>query len=132
MKRLIALMLIVLALAAGCSQAKQSQAPAFTTITAADLYQRVKAGEKLLIVDVRTEEEWKGDGHIESARLIPLQSLPDGAKALSKNQEIYVICRSGNRSLQAVQILSDAGFKKLVNVSEGMQGWVKAGGPIVK
>jgi len=130
--------LIAAGVLAGCASAPaqptqtQAQTQAkYVNITAEDLYKRVKAGEKPLIVDVRTQEEWQA-GHIDIAKLIPLQSLPDGAKALDKNQEIVLICRSGNRSAQAAELLAAAGFTKLVNVTGGMQSWEKLGAPMVK
>lgn len=139
MKRMMAALLIGLALVTGCGGATSSPAAptgaakpaAVAKLTAEDLLKKVQAGEKLQIVDVRTEEEWAA-GHIEGAKLITLQSLPDGAKGLKKTDEIILICRSGNRSTQAAQILVSAGFTNLVNVTDGMTGWEKAGGPVVK
>lgn len=139
MKRMIAALLVGLALVTGCGGAASSpSAPAgdakpaaVAKLTAAELLKKVKAGEKLLIVDVRTEEEYAA-GHVDGAKLITLQSLPDGAKGLSKKDEIILICRSGNRSTQAAQLLVAAGFTNLVNITDGMTGWEKAGGPVVK
>lgn len=144
MKRYLAASLLALVLLAGCSKAEPKEtapaatgAPAaspkaqFATMTAADLLKKVQAGEKLTIVDVRNDDEYKA-GHIAGTILIPLPTIPDGAKALTKDQEIILICRSGNRSGQAAQLLAAAGYTKLVNVTDGMQGWEKAGGPVAK
>ncbi|MDF2629992.1 MAG: sulfurtransferase [Symbiobacteriaceae bacterium] len=139
MKRTLAALLVGLTVLTGCGGATPSQqAPAAAAksaevgkITAAELLKKVQAGEKLLIVDVRTEEEFQA-GHIEGAKLVTLQSLPDGAKGLGKADQIILICRSGNRSTQAAQLLVAAGFTNLVNVTDGMTAWEKAGGPVVK
>jgi rhodanese-related sulfurtransferase len=50
---------------------------------------------------------------------------------LPKNQEILVVCQSGNRSLSATRQLTSAGFNA-VNVRGGMMAWSHAGLPVSK
>lgn len=81
----------------------------------------------LVILDVRTAEELTGDlGAIPGVIHIPVQELDKRANELDKykDKEIKVICRSGNRSKQACNILSGKGFKP-VNVSGGMKAFRK-------
>lgn len=40
-----------------------------------------------------------------------------------KDEPIYIICRSGNRSAQAAQILSDRGYTEVYDVTDGMIAW---------
>jgi phage shock protein E len=72
---------------------------------------------KLLIIDVRTVEEWNG-GHIEGAILIPYDQIGKGISAVAKDksQRIYVYCRSGRRSTIAGGTLVKMGYKDVVNL----------------
>lgn len=64
-----------------------------------------------VIVDVRRQNEYDA-GHIPGAILIPNESIRDTQpEALpDQNQIILIYCRSGNRSKQAAQKLSDMGY----------------------
>ncbi len=87
--------------------------------------------KKPLILDVRTPNEYYS-GHIEGAKLIPLQQLDARISELNayKNKDILVYCRSGNRSTVASQILIKNGFSKLHNLRPGIRGWEAAGNKI--
>ena len=76
------------------------------------------------IVDVREPDEFNGAlGHVEGAKLLPLGNLPEKMKQLNHTKPIVVICRSGARSAQATQVLANAGFDKVANLSGGMLRW---------
>lgn len=75
-----------------------------------------------LILDVREAAEY-AFGHIEDAKSIPMGELELRLEELDKNEEIYVICRSGNRSDLAAQLLANNGFTKVYNVPQGMNEW---------
>ena len=81
-----------------------------------------------LVLDVREDEEWQA-GHIEGAVHIPLGQLSARYQEVGRDQELYVICRSGNRSNLAAQALAGAGWDAR-NISDGMQGWAAAGRPM--
>jgi rhodanese-related sulfurtransferase len=83
-----------------------------------------------IILDVRTPGEWV-DGHIPDATLIPLEELPNRLSELPADEEIVVICRSGNRSAQARDILLGAGFESVTSVTGGMNQWSANGFPVV-
>ncbi len=70
-----------------------------------------------LIIDVRTEAEWKG-GHIEGAILIPYEKIGEkiGAIAKDKSQRIYLYCRTGRRSKIAEESLNKLGYKNIINL----------------
>jgi len=140
-KRLLAALLLFGALLTGCSSPKQepatappaeSKAPAqpITDITVDDLLKRVQAGEKLMIIDVREQNEWD-EGHIEGATLMPLGNIDKQITSVAKDQEVILICRSGNRSYQAARLLADMGYTNIKNVAGGMNAWSKIG-PVVK
>ena len=75
-----------------------------------------------LILDVREEAEY-AFGYIEGAQSIPMGELENRLEELDKNQEIYVICRTGRRSSLAAQKLVEKGFAKVFNVLPGMDSW---------
>ncbi|MGE5704766.1 MAG: rhodanese-like domain-containing protein [Clostridia bacterium] len=74
------------------------------------------------IVDVRTPEEF-AEGHIEGAQLIPLQELEGRLKELKTDQAYLIVCRSGNRSAQASELLAKNGFTTIYNMTGGMNEW---------
>lgn len=77
---------------------------------------------KGLILDVREEAEF-AFGHIAGAKSIPMGELETRLSELDKEQEIYVICRTGKRSDMAAQKLASHGFTKVFNVLPGMTSW---------
>lgn len=90
------------------------------TITNEEVIDRASNGG--FILDVREEAEFTF-GHIEGAKSIPLGELEERLDELDKEQEIYVICRTGKRSDLAAQKLSQKGFTKVYNVLPGMGSW---------
>tara|TARA_B100000780_G_scaffold65500_1_gene43033 strand:+ start:224 stop:541 length:318 start_codon:yes stop_codon:yes gene_type:complete len=68
----------------------------------------------VLVIDVRTQGEWDS-GHLENAQHIEWQNILELAETASKDQEIYLYCRSGNRSGRAAKILKDNGFEQAIN-----------------
>jgi len=82
-----------------------------------------------LLLDVRTQDEW-AEGHIAGSLLIPLDDLPDRLNELPRDEDIVVVCRSGNRSKEGTAILRDAGFDRLTCMTGGIQAWVAAGYPV--
>lgn len=90
--------------------------------TGVELQTRLARGERPLLIDVRTKAEFDA-GHIPGARLLPLDRLPESAASLDPQTEIVLICRSGNRSMQAYRYLERLGFKHLCNLDGGMLDW---------
>jgi rhodanese-related sulfurtransferase len=76
------------------------------------------------ILDVREPDEFSGPlGHIHGAKLIPLGVLPTRIAELSKDKPVVAVCRAGGRSAQALNVLSQAGFKNVANLPGGMLRW---------
>ena len=71
-------------------------------------------GISLTIIDVRTEAEWK-TGHLDGAIHIEWQDILQLSSEISKDEDIYLYCRSGNRSGKATKILADAGYINALN-----------------
>jgi len=76
-------------------------------------------------IDVRTPEEYAG-GHAARAENVPLDTLTVNFDRLEKNEPVYIICQTGNRSRQAAGILKEAGFNNVLNVTGGTVAWQAA------
>ena len=87
-----------------------------TDVEASDIENLVKNKEFLL--DVREEYEYQ-DGHIKGAVNLPLREILGKKESLPKDKDIYVYCRSGHRSADAVNFLKSLGFEKVHNVEGG-------------
>ena len=72
------------------------------------------SGMSLTVIDVRTEAEWN-TGHLEGALHIEWQDILEISSDIPKDEEIYLYCRSGNRSGKATKILLDAGYVNAKN-----------------
>ena len=84
-----------------------------------------KMNEGFVVLDVREKDEF-AEGHIPAAQNKPLSALQqDDFNELSKEEKYIVICRSGNRSQTASEILVNEGYE-VVNVSAGMSSWTGA------
>jgi len=102
--------------------------PALAAISVSDLKAKLDAREPLVLVDVRSSEEFKS-GHVVGAKLLPLPVLESRLGELKKDAAIYVICLSGARSSSACALLQRQGFTNVTNVSGGMSAWQQAGLP---
>lgn len=91
-------------------------------ISVQDLKKRMDARESFDLIDVREPHEWQ-IGHIPGARLIPLGDLPSRLSELDPSREILLQCKSGGRSSRALKLLKENGFKKLKNVTGGIEAW---------
>ena len=69
----------------------------------------------LIIIDVRTPEEFVS-GHVESAINIEWQDIASVENITNKDDQIFLYCRSGNRSQKGTDILIDIGYKDVINL----------------
>lgn len=137
MRRLLFLVLIIVLAACGSDDkdndnSKKNEPASIETLTVQAAYDQMSKTDGEFFVDVRTPEEWAA-GHAEGATLIPLQEFTSRApnELSDKNAKIYLICRSGNRSGQAAQILLDMGYTHVYNIDGGTTAWQQANLPIV-
>ncbi|WP_243356459.1 sulfurtransferase TusA family protein [Bacillus litorisediminis] len=87
-----------------------------------ELEKKLETDENIVVLDVRETAEYAFN-HIPNAISIPLGELDNRLNELNKEKEIYVVCRTGNRSDFAAQKLSEHGFTKVYNVIPGMSEW---------
>ena len=82
----------------------------------------ILAGERLILLDIRDDWEWE-KAHLETALHIPFAELPDRLDELETSQEIIVYCHHGDRSIDACLILWEHGFRKVRNLTGGIEAW---------
>lgn len=92
------------------------------TTTNAELQNKIEVGENIHILDVREPAEYAFN-RVPKAKNIPLGELESRMGELNQDEELYVICRTGNRSDFAAQWLTEKGFKQVKNVIPGMCEW---------
>lgn len=83
-----------------------------------------------LVVDVREPGEYV-EGHVPGAQLVPLAQVIARVGELPRNERVYVICASGNRSKTATDWLR-ARDLDAVSVAGGTSGWIAQGRPVVR
>lgn len=111
----------------------KSQAPNGSIVSVQEVKKSIDAQEKVTIVDVRTPEEYK-EGHLKNSILLALDTINSKAvQALpDRNQALYVYCRAGHRSAQAVAQLQQMGYAHVHSMDGGITAWKKAGFQIIK
>ncbi|WP_029420753.1 rhodanese-like domain-containing protein [Alicyclobacillus macrosporangiidus] len=87
-----------------------------------DVYERMKRGQRLQIIDVRKPGEVAA-GKIPGAKNIPLGQIPMRMSEIDPSQDTVMICRSGSRSAMACEFLMAAGFTRVKNMLGGMNAW---------
>jgi rhodanese-related sulfurtransferase len=85
-----------------------------------DLFNR--KSKEYVFIDVRQAGEWR-EGTIPGSLRISLGELSGHLQKLDKNLNYVLVCRSGNRSGGAAEMMAAAGFTHLVNFQGGMMAW---------
>lgn len=134
MTRLIIILALSVVFAMSCgTKATQSSASHTTSESVQQKYAdvSVKQAKKLIashkdmiVLDVRTPEEY-ADGHLPGARMINVMDATFAEKIakLNKEDKYLVYCRSGKRSLNAINKMAEMGFKDLTNMKGGYLAW---------
>ena len=93
-----------------------------------DVAEKITAKEDVILLDVRTLEEYQ-EIHLENSLLLPVQVLSQqsltniGLGEDAKDKEILIYCRSGNRSKTAYDIMTSLGYTNIKSVAGGMIHW---------
>ena len=95
-----------------------------------ELRQALEGGKVPVLIDVRTPMEFAG-GHITGAVNLAGPNLRAFAESLPRDREVWLVCRSGARSLAAARQLVDLGHR-VVNVEGGTVAWRKRGWTVVQ
>ncbi|MGF9824835.1 rhodanese-like domain-containing protein [Brevibacillus agri] len=84
-----------------------------------EVLRRLKNREDVVVLDIREPKEW-ATGHIPGAKHIPLGEIPYHLQEFNSNKETIVVCRSGNRSGKACELLHAKRYN-VVNMKGGMR-----------
>lgn len=97
-----------------------------------DVDEQLRKNPKALILDVREPREFEAM-HISGSMNVPRGVLESACEwdydetepelVRARDREIYVVCRSGHRSLLAAHSLRMLGFKKVISMKTGLRGW---------
>ena len=113
-----------------CGVELEAPAVGIPEISVEDLKDLRDRRAAFVLVDVREPHEFAISSFPESVK-IPLGSLAQNLNRLSTADEIVVHCKTGGRSAKAVQFLRQAGFKKVRNLTGGINRWAERIDPTV-
>lgn len=93
------------------------------------LKEKLQNGDKLAVIDVRTQAE-RESGFISNSTHIPLPRLLNQPPDLPRDQEIVVTCGVGYRGNIAASFLARQGFDHVHSIAGGIKAWTNAGFPL--
>lgn len=119
-RRVLAAIIMAVMLLTGCGGPSDA---AYTQVNAQEAQRMMAESDDYVILDVRTPEEY-AENHIKGAINVPNESIGDDAIAElpDKKQQIFVYCRSGDRSKQASEKLAALGYGNIVEFG-GIRDW---------
>jgi uncharacterized membrane protein YdjX (TVP38/TMEM64 family)/rhodanese-related sulfurtransferase len=98
-----------------------------------ELATRLKTSPGIAVIDVRGPDEFTGPlGHIADASNMPVSELPQRLMEITarKDRPVVLVCRTDKRSATAATLLSDAGFRDVGVLRDGMEEWNRKGLPV--
>jgi rhodanese-related sulfurtransferase len=125
MKLVIMILFVAAILVIAITYVGNSQSSGTKSVTPREASAMLSRDTTIVVLDVRTPDEYRSEtGHLPNALLIPVQELASRSAELEnvKGSTILVYCRSGHRSLRAVEILSKRGFET-INLEGGILQW---------
>lgn len=104
-------------------------------IDAEEMKKKMDSGWKPFLLDVReTPELYAELGHLPGIKHISVKEIAHRLDEIAqhKNEEIVSICKMGGRAKTAAQVMSEAGFSKVIVLTGGMTAWNQCGLPVVR
>lgn len=102
--------------------------PEILPVELADL---LKSPNPPVLLDVREEDELE-ISQLPGAIHIPLGELAERHAELDPTADYVVVCRTGKRSLRAIEMLAGVGFTHLRNLATGINGWADTVDPTME
>lgn len=128
--RVLALLVLLLPLLAGCAQLRRQNRPPFKKLSPPIVYEMTRDSPDMLILDLRSPEEYDGEtGHLRRAQNIPLERLPFRLLEISPFREttVLVYCRADGCGEKGMAILIASGFQDAVLMDGGIDAWIRRG-----
>jgi len=113
----------------GPSASQGEAGSGFRTITPLEAKTLIEERKDLLLVDVRSPEEFRG-GSLPGATLIPFWDFAKGRYDLPKDKPILLVCAVGGRSLACGQLLAAQGYREVYNLKGGLDAWAEQRVPL--
>ena len=113
----------------GSSSTSANAEASFRTVTPLEAKALIESRSDLLLVDVRSPEEFQG-GSLPGATLIPFWDFAKGRFDLPKDKPILLICAVGGRSLACGQMLASKGYREVYNLKGGLDAWAEQRVPL--
>ena len=99
-------------------------------VTSKVLAQQLESSKPPYVIDVRSEGEWQA-AHLDKTHHLPLNDILDHLDTLPKDQDVVIMCASGNRSSTAASLLSQRGVLRLTDLAGGIEDWQKEKLPVI-
>lgn len=136
--KLVSTLIVALAIGAGMSPVRAAEpakpeSSAIKHVDADAAAKLVKDNSKLVVLDIRTPEEFAA-GHIKGARNLDFQGdeFRQQLNQLAKDKTYLVHCASGGRSTKSLELFKKLEFKSLYHLDGGIKAWQKSGHPVEK
>lgn len=91
------------------------------TISVDELQEKLNNEDDFQFIDVREQGEY--DQANLGGEFLPMSTITQNIDKISKDKDVVIMCRSGNRSGQVVMFLEEQGFKNLYNLEGGILAW---------
>lgn len=142
--RWLATFALVVVLTGGARPAVAESSELYAAISAVEAYRQVENGS-LLLIDVRSPDEWSATGVARRALRLSIENAFDDDDFVQqvlailwgdRSRPLAIICASGQRSLRVWNLLVANGFSRVLDVAEGMtgsehgRGWIASGLPV--
>lgn len=76
----------------------------------------------IILIDLRTPREYE-EFHVPGSKLLPLEELVNRVHEVPEDKTVYLICRTGNRTVQGMRFLLTKGYHNVYNVLNGIVAW---------
>jgi rhodanese-related sulfurtransferase len=126
MKNILGLLFITFTLTVCNAQQKKG-----VELVSPATFQKEMAADKGQVIDVRTPKEYQS-GHIDGAVNMHVYDADFSKRVdgLDKKKTVYVYCKAGGRSAEAVEQIKAKGFVHIVELDGGMDAWNEAKKPV--
>ena len=91
-------------------------------VSPGEVAQRLRSGEQLPLIDVRSREEWDAV-HIDGATFFTQELMQEMMSVWPKDREIIFVCHHGIRSLDAASYFAGHGFQHVRSMTGGIDAW---------
>lgn len=97
----------------------------YPTASMKDLFETVRKGATVSVLDVRQPVEWRDDGAIPGSRTIFVADLAARIDELPRHEEVWVLCTSGHRAAMGASLLDRADVPVRLVARGGVIGWIE-------